>query len=213
MSFLLADRFAMQGVKNGYRPMCRSFEYQNYMLSAGFVLTRLDIVVIKELMKEEKKSNPGCRQWFWEVVPLEEMTASEWEALCDRCGRCCLQKLEDEATGCIYYTDIACRLLDVERCICRNYANRFQFVPQCLQMTPRKASTLQWLPSTCAYRRLAEGKPLQAWHPLISNNPESVHEAGISVRGRVVSEQDVASDQMEDHIIDMDDNEPFNYTC
>jgi len=160
--------------------------------------------------KDRNKTHAGCREWFWESVLLQEMTTAEWEALCDRCGRCCLQKLEDEATGCVYYTNIACRLLDMESCMCRNYAKRFQFEPHCLQMTPQKAATLQWLPSSCAYRLLAEGKPLQSWHPLISNDPESVHKAGISVKGRAISEKDVAPDQMEDHIIDMDDRVPFD---
>ena len=125
---------------------------------------------------------------FWKTKPLEAMTREEWEALCDGCGRCCLHKLRDETDGSIAYTNVACRLLDTETCRCRHYATRRRYVPDCIRLTPSTLPTLDWLPPSCAYRRLQEGQGLPAWHPLVTGDPESIHEAGISVRGRVVSE-------------------------
>lgn len=116
------------------------------------------------------------------------MSRQEWESLCDGCGKCCLHKLEDEDTGRIHYTNVACRLLNPGTCQCKDYDNRQKHVPDCVQLTPEGAGSLRWLPSTCAYRLLAEGKPLQWWHPLVSGDPQTVHQAGVSVRGRVVSE-------------------------
>lgn len=142
------------------------------------------------------------RHEFWERVPLAEMTREEWEALCDGCGRCCLLKLEDEDSGQIDYTDVACRLLDLNSCRCGDYANRRRRVPDCVKLTPANLKTLRWMPSTCAYRLLYEGQPLAWWHPLISGDPETVVEAGISVRGRVVSERKVDDEELEDRIVD-----------
>ncbi len=159
---------------------------------------------MKALKDQEAADYPDCREAFWQVVSLENMTFREWEALCDHCGRCCLQKLEDEETGRVYYTDVACRLLDIEHCLCRGYQNRFECVPGCLQVTPEKAGNLKWMPETCAYRLLAEGKSLKWWHPLISKDPETVHKAGISVRTWAISEKEVVSDQLEAHVIDME---------
>lgn len=139
---------------------------------------------------------------FWETKSLSEMTDEEWEALCDGCGRCCLRKLEDEDTGEIYYTDIACRLFDIGRCRCRGYAERTKLVPDCIALRNAPPAAFRWMPSTCAYRRLTEGRGLAEWHPLVSGDPDSVHRAGISVRGRVVREQDVPESEVEERIVD-----------
>jgi hypothetical protein len=137
---------------------------------------------------------------FWQTKTLAEMTREEWESLCDGCGRCCVTKFIDEETGAIEFTDVVCRLLDRETCRCTNYAKRKQLVPDCIKLTARMAGKLSWLPSTCAYRLLDEGKKLYWWHPLVSGDPETVHEAGISVRGKVVSETEV--EDAEERIID-----------
>ena len=125
---------------------------------------------------------------FWKRKSLAEMTNSEWESLCDGCALCCLQKIEDEETGDVYFTDVACRLLDTETCRCSNYAARAKKVADCLVLSVDEPETFHWLPGSCAYRRLAEGKELPDWHPLRTGNPDSVHEAGISAKGKVVSE-------------------------
>ena len=128
------------------------------------------------------------------------MTLEEWEALCDGCARCCLYKLEDEDTGEIYYTNVICRLLDTHRCRCTAYEERTRLMPTCLALNADLVKELRWMPKTCAYRLLAEGQELAAWHPLVSGNPNSVHEAGISVRWRTQAEKDVYMDQLEDYI-------------
>ena len=130
---------------------------------------------------------------FWKRKLLAEMTTAEWESLCDGCALCCLQKLEDEDTGDIYFTDIACRLLDTDACRCTNYAARLSIVKTCLVLSPDKPDAFRWLPATCAYRRLAEGADLPDWHPLITGDPDSVHDAGISARGKCVSETETGS--------------------
>ena len=138
---------------------------------------------------------------FWERKSLEAMSREEWESLCDGCGRCCLHKLEDEDDGSVYQTDVACRYLDTQACACTVYPERFERVPDCLDMTPAAARAYGWLPGTCAYRRLAEGRGLPQWHPLVTGDPDSVHRAGISVRSRVVGEDRVSEEDFEEHII------------
>jgi uncharacterized protein len=125
---------------------------------------------------------------FWETKTLREMSAKEWESLCDGCGRCCLVRFEDEETGEVIPTRISCRLLDTNTCACSNYPKRRRYVPDCIKLTPDKIEDLTWMPRSCAYRRLHEGRGLASWHPLVSGDPGSVHEAGISVAGKVVSE-------------------------
>lgn len=142
------------------------------------------------------------RDRFWEL-PLARLQPDEWEALCDGCGKCCLNKIEYEDTGDLAFTRIACKLLDGQSCQCSSYPNRHDFVPDCVVLTPAKLKEIAWwLPSTCAYRLRSEGKPLFAWHPLISGDPDSVHRAGVSVRGWTVSELSVDEDDWEDHIIE-----------
>lgn len=136
---------------------------------------------------------------FWEQRPLTELSRDEWESLCDGCGRCCLHKLQDADTDEIYFTNVACRLLDPHTCRCSDYEGRHQQVADCIVLRPGDISGLEWLPSTCAYRRLSEGKALPEWHHWISGDVEAVHAAGVSIRGRVVHEQDVQD--WEEHIV------------
>ena len=139
---------------------------------------------------------------FWEHKTLDELDDAEWESLCDGCGRCCLHKLEDEDTGKIHYTDIACKLLDTSSCQCKHYADRFSHVPDCLLVRPLTADKINWLPSSCAYVKVSKGEKLADWHPLISGNPDTVHAAGISVAGRCSSEIDVPMVEWHLHLID-----------
>jgi uncharacterized cysteine cluster protein YcgN (CxxCxxCC family) len=137
---------------------------------------------------------------FWKAKPLDALSKAEWESLCDGCAKCCLHKLEDTDTGEIAQTNVACRLLDIGSCRCANYPQRSRYVPDCVILTPKNVGALKWMPKTCAYRLLAEGKDLFPWHPLVSGDPESVHRAGISVRGRAISER--RAGPLEDHIVD-----------
>ena len=143
------------------------------------------------------------RDRFWETVPLVELSPAEWEALCDGCGRCCLNKLEDEETGAVAVTRVACRLLDNDTCRFGQYDIRRSLVPECIFLTPGTiADIAYWLPPTCAYKLRWEGKPLFDWHPLISGDAESVHDAGISVRGWTVPEFEVPEEDWQDYIIE-----------
>jgi len=137
---------------------------------------------------------------FWEEKPLDKLSRDEWESLCDGCGKCCLHKLEDEETGQVFPTNVACRLLDRRESRCKDYANRKTYVPDCVRLNPKKLHELEWLPSTCAYRLVANGEPLRDWHHLISGSRETVHEAGMSTRGWTVSEDEAG--ELEYHLVD-----------
>jgi len=145
---------------------------------------------------------PELERPFWETKTLEQLTAEEWEALCDGCGKCCLIKLQDEETDEVFPTNVACRLLDLGSCQCSNYAERKRHVPDCIILDPETVPDLGWMPSTCAYRLIWEGKGLAWWHPLVSGDPETVHLAGISVRNRVVREDRVSEEDLPDHIVE-----------
>jgi uncharacterized cysteine cluster protein YcgN (CxxCxxCC family) len=135
---------------------------------------------------------------FWKTKTLKQMSRGEWESLCDGCGRCCLHKLRDEDTEELAWTTVACRLLDTQSCQCKDYPNRRDHVPDCVKLTPKKLAAIDWLPPSCAYRLVAEGRDLPAWHPLVSGDPETVHSSGASVRGRAVPERQARD--IEEHV-------------
>ena len=139
---------------------------------------------------------------FWAFKTLDEMTQSEWESLCDGCGRCCLNKIEDEDSGQIYLTKVACRLLDLRTCQCRDYPNRKQHVHDCIQIDPAQVRNLGWLPNSCAYRRVEEKRGLEWWHPLVSGSVDTVHDAGISLRGWAKSERRIKAENFARYLID-----------
>ena len=147
--------------------------------------------------------DPAGNTSFWRTTALTDMTQDQWESLCDGCGKCCLHKLQDADTDEVFPTNVACRLLDLGTCKCTDYANRKIKVPDCVQLSPDTAGKLPWLPQTCAYRLLAEGQDLPDWHPLVSGDPETVHTAGISVRGRSISEKDAGP--LKFHLVDWPD--------
>ncbi len=154
-------------------------------------------------MTEDPIDRTHLRPEFWRRFPLEELPRNEWEALCDGCAKCCLIKLEDEETGDVAYTNVACRLLDRDTCRCGNYPLRQQLVKGCVVIDrDTLEGILDWMPRSCAYRLVSEGRDLYPWHPLISGDPDSVHRAGVSHRGRMVSEYDVDEDDLEDHVIE-----------
>jgi uncharacterized cysteine cluster protein YcgN (CxxCxxCC family) len=137
---------------------------------------------------------------FWEDVPLAKLDRAQWEALCDGCGKCCIHKLEDEDTGELHATNVACRLLDGATARCKDYRNRRAYVSECVRLTPRNVESIAWLPSTCAYRLRAAGEQLPGWHYLVCGDPEAVHRAGQSVRGWTISEDDAGD--LEHHLVD-----------
>ena len=137
---------------------------------------------------------------FWESKKLSEMTTAEWESICDGCGKCCLNKLEDEVSGEIFFTSVVCDLIDLESCQCTRYSERTTLVPECLDLKQHDFAEYNWLPTTCAYRLLIDGKPLPSWHPLVSKNKDSVKEAGVSIASYAMKESDI--DNLEDHIIE-----------
>jgi uncharacterized cysteine cluster protein YcgN (CxxCxxCC family) len=145
---------------------------------------------------------------FWDEKSLSDMSTEEWESLCDGCGRCCLVKLEDEDSGEVFTSDVHCRLLDGETCGCSDYANRQARVPDCIKLTPENVGTISWIPKSCAYRRIAEGRGLAWWHPLVSGDPETVVAAGVSVRGRTVSEDKVPPGEWENHVVEWTEYDP-----
>ncbi|MBH23195.1 MAG: hypothetical protein CMH57_01795 [Myxococcales bacterium] len=152
---------------------------------------------------------------FWKTTPLHEMTSEQWESLCDGCARCCLHKVMDEETGRIHYTHVACRLLDRDTCRCTRYPERARLVPDCVTLTPDNTWIMPWMPETCAYRRIHEGRDLAWWHPLVSGDPESVHLAGISVQELTIAEEEADLDDLEFYIVDWieahsSDTEGFN---
>ena len=143
-------------------------------------------------------------QPFWKHKSLEAMTPGEWESLCDGCGKCCLAKLEDEDSGAIHWTSVACRLFDAGTCQCSNYVERQRHVSDCVELTPKKVREIVWLPQSCAYRLVAEGKDLPSWHHLVSGSRQTVHTAGVSMQGRVTALEDQLTDDEEyfDHMLD-----------
>jgi uncharacterized cysteine cluster protein YcgN (CxxCxxCC family) len=162
------------------------------------------IVTVIDLAPDQSAPSPmdAYAPSFWKRKRLSEMTQAEWESLCDGCGRCCLNKLEEEGTGRTFFTDVACRLFDADTCRCRDYANRQAKVKDCVRLTPRNVRRLVWLPPTCAYVLVAQGRDLAWWHPLVSGDPETVHAAGISLRGRALhDEKDVPDKELERHIV------------
>lgn len=138
---------------------------------------------------------------WWQDKPLAELSPEQWEALCDGCAKCCLHKLEDEDDGQVFYTRVRCRYLDEKSCRCSDYSNRSVLVPNCIQLAPENVHDLDWLPSTCAYRLRARGEQLADWHPLVSGSADSVHRAGISIRGRSLSDEFVHPDGFDEHIV------------
>ncbi|WP_284285258.1 YcgN family cysteine cluster protein [Marinibactrum halimedae] len=150
---------------------------------------------------DERENEQVVELPFWEVKTLDEMSESEWESLCDGCGKCCLHKLQDDDTEEVFYTNVACKFLDVETCRCRDYAHRKDNVPECVSLTREQVDQFHWLPSSCAYRRIAQGLKLEKWHPLISGDETSVHRFKRSVKGRVISELDVTEEDWEEYVI------------
>lgn len=158
------------------------------------------MAVLRKICLLRRRVQPLFKERYWEVLSLDQMDEAQWEALCDRCGRCCLHKLRDEEIDEIEYTNVACRLLDVQTGQCGDYCRRKMRIPDCIQLTKEMLSEIDWLPPTCSYRLLAEGKTLPTWHYLNTGSFDEVYQAGISVKGRVISERDAGD--LEDYIVD-----------
>lgn len=142
----------------------------------------------------------GLRSKFWQL-PLTDLNDSEWEALCDGCGRCCLHKLQDEEDNQLYYTDVACKLLNLETCQCKHYTDRIKYVPDCMSIREEGQAVYALLPSSCAYRLRNENQPIPLWHPLLTGSSDAMHTLGISIRGQVISEETIEDDAIEERII------------
>ncbi|HAY08085.1 MAG TPA: YcgN family cysteine cluster protein [Hyphomonas sp.] len=145
---------------------------------------------------------------FWKTKTLDEMTRKEWESLCDGCAKCCIVKFEDEETGALAYTNLHCRLLDGSTCQCSDYKNRKKYVPDCVKLTPASVASVDWLPDSCAYRLVQDGKDLPDWHHLVCGDRNRIHEEGHSVRGRTISEEGISEEDQEDYIIDWEGSPP-----
>ena len=153
---------------------------------------------------EEKDISPAHIEPlpFWKTKSLREMTRWEWEMLCDGCGKCCLHKIIDEKTGTVYYTNVTCRLLNTKTCRCTSYKTRGQHVPTCMILTPRRVEEFDWLPETCAYRLLSQGKDLPWWHRLVSGDPDLIHRLNLSVKGKTIPEEYIHPMEIRNHIVD-----------
>ncbi|MBV1908955.1 MAG: YcgN family cysteine cluster protein [Kangiellaceae bacterium] len=141
---------------------------------------------------------------FWENTPFDELNPKQWEQICDGCAQCCAHKLQDDETDEIFLTNIVCQHLDMKKCQCSVYGNRHVHVPDCIKITPENANRLNWIPDTCGYRLLANGKPLPEWHPLVTGEQESTHLSNMSVTGKVISETDIDIDELEDYLVEDD---------
>lgn len=151
-------------------------------------------------MKKAAASREADTRPFWKTTPLSKMTPAQWESLCDGCGKCCLVKLRDADTNEVLFTNIACKQLDLRSCRCKDYENRKKLVPDCVQLSPRNLGRIDWLPETCGYKLVHRGEDLPWWHPLVSGDPKTVHQAGISMRRRAIPE--TKAGEPEDHIVD-----------
>lgn len=149
-----------------------------------------------------KPNESTAKQAWWQQKELTEFTDAEWESLCDHCAKCCLNKLEDEDDGTVYYTDVACNLLDGKTCRCSNYPERQKLMPDCVRLTPQNLEQLYWMPPSCAYRLIYEGKDLPSWHHLVSGSKETIHAEGESIIGKFVFSKDIDEDEWEDRIVD-----------
>lgn len=141
---------------------------------------------------------------FWQTIPFKELSTSQWESLCDGCAQCCAHKMQDEETDEIFFTNIVCQYLDQGKCQCTVYSDRHDYVPDCIKITPKNAKTLSWIPETCAYKRVANGKDLPEWHPLKTGNKESTQQANMNIQNKVISESDINMDDLEDFIVEDD---------